>query len=203
MITPKNITFRSLTFLSLIFFTTSALGAENLLKNGDFESPDESWTHISTKEGATIKEEGGNHFLNITTQSNDQVHSRSSEQTINVGAGQWLQLTGKIRVNAVEPDGGATWHNARVQLTWKDEANKEVSPWPPSPEHNSPTDGWKEFKTFLKVPQGAAKLQVAPAIFLARGNADFDDLVLTAVPETDVPAADIRKQAQKQPAAGQ
>ena len=48
-----------------------------------------------------------------------------------------------LGVKSVTTDGEASWHNARLQLTWKDANKKDVLPWPPS--HSKPTDGnWAE-----------------------------------------------------------
>lgn len=187
---------KKLTLLSLLLLAPFADADEksaaplNLLENGDFEKPMDgrkipAWSGTE-KANLVVREDEGNHILSL--RNDDAEQSLSTRQIVKLDpamVGKMLQFTGKMRVAVLQP-GKKSWHTARVQLTWKDDAGKELSPWPTSPFQKKPTQGWVNFSESFAVPATATQLVVAPAIFNCIGGADFDELALVVVEEAPV-----------------
>ena len=171
----------------LLLATTPFAAGQNLLKNGNFDAELNEWVKSYSTVPIKVADEGSNHYLVLV--SDDPKIGASVTQGIKVQPGQWYECTGRIRVKSITP-GEKNFQNARVQLSWKDTADKDVTPWPPSASHVTPTDDWVPFDLFLRAPIGAVKLNVAPAIFGATGEAAFDDLTVKSANELDVPQAD-------------
>ena len=154
--------------------------AKNVLVNGDFESAtptDGGWIGLNSA-GVSIAREGDNSF--VTFQNSDIAKNSTLWQFYVLPApaiGQKWTLSGRVRVVNTTP-GTENWHTVRVQTSWMDDANKVVTPWPPSPTFKEVSPDWTEFKVTLTVPAGATKLKIEPGIFHSVGEADFDDLAL-------------------------
>src|SRR5262245_2303079 len=114
----------------LITTLCSAQAGENLLVNGDFEKADQQWLDVGKHDRSEITDDSGNNVL--TLKLADSSISVTVSQEVPVKGGQMLRISGQVRVRSIQP-GQAEWHNARIQLTWKDAEGNSVTPWPPSP----------------------------------------------------------------------
>lgn len=162
----------------------------NLLSNGDFEidadgngAPD----HWPTPDGVTLENEDGNHFLRL--------HARPEKmltvyRVIDVKPDHKAYAF-TFRARAIElKRGKANWHDGRIILDFVDASGKKVKGGV-APNFNGTTkDGWVERRVEFLVPEGAAKLEVMPAMFqVTSGTLDIDDLKLFAIDPAPVIAA--------------
>ena len=164
--------------LLVCLLTSSSMGAE-LLTNGTFEAdanadhwPD-GW---SKNDAASWEEEAGNRFLRLRADGGKMV---MLYRAVPVPAGQTsLELHFRVRHTDIKP-GEQSWHDGRIMLQFKNESGQQLKPTPSHPSFRGSSKGWIERSVRLTVPEGAATLEIMPAMFNAAGGTlDLDDLSL-------------------------
>ncbi len=155
-----------------------------LVANGDFEAdknadgwPD-GWSRL--KEGAQWPQEGGNRFLRLVSQKPGQTLLLYRAVAVPTGT-KALELTWRWRATDLKP-GKEAWFDARLLLDFKDAVGKKLTPSPAAPYLRASTNGWREGKLRITVPDGAKTLEFMPALFqVERGTLDLDDIRIAAV----------------------
>ncbi len=160
----------------------AAQEAAALLANGDFETdanadgwPD-GWPQPA---GVSWLVEEGNHFLRLEAVPEKML---TVYRALPVKAEhQAYALSFRARANDLQR-GKAMWHDGRVIVNFKNDAGQEVKPGPPHPNFKGTTKGWVERRIEFLVPEGATKLEIMPATFMAAsGSLDLDDFKLEAI----------------------
>src|SRR6185312_10022196 len=78
----------------------------------------------------------------------------------------------------------------RILLQFKTAAGEKVAGGPPAPYTNRNSAGWVERSVKFLVPDGAAVLEVMPALFQVKGGTfDLDDIALKPTDPAPVAAA--------------
>jgi beta-galactosidase len=166
-----------LTFLW--FVGANALAQENLFPQGNFENPgvNTEWAegfNIPNNEEFKVITEAGKHWLRIENRDPsrqlDYVHAY-----VNVTP-QITSLTVSVRMKATNLKiGKEGWHTARVALMFEGGSfgfPAEV------PELRADSD-WITKSLELKVPEGATRLNIQPAMFYCTGVFEITDLTVT------------------------
>ncbi|HEX2950702.1 MAG TPA: hypothetical protein VHV83_14235, partial [Armatimonadota bacterium] len=163
----------------LVLTLLPAWGGENLLLNADFTQPANGdgingWRFSPQHGKITVKQDGKQAYLSVvSTTATDWV---AATQIVKLQpAWKFLQLSGRIRVNAVTP-GKAGWETTRISTAWRDKTNAVMNPYPVCPSWYKPTDGWVWFAYTIAIPDGAVTLEVSPTVGGCVGDADFADL---------------------------
>jgi hypothetical protein len=164
--------------LGVLLLGAPAAGGEakigdELLANGGFQRLDArgwpaGWRGFA---GARARSEAGNTWIEVGSYG-------SCPQEIAVEA-SWmkLKLRFRMRVSGVVR-GEEGWQNARLAMEWQDAGGKHVDPWPDVVWAEG-TTGWQQHERVYVIPRGAARLQVAPAMFgRPGGKAEYDDISL-------------------------
>jgi beta-galactosidase len=167
--------------LVLLVWRGSAAAQENwnLLPQGSFERPemDTAWAqgfNINDNEGFTIVENDGDHWLRIENHDPkrrvDSLHAyvNLSPQI------DTLTVSARLRATNLTP-GTEGWHTARIALMF--EGGSFGFP-PVVPELAADTD-WVTKTVTLKVPDGATRLNIQPALFYCTGVFEIADLSVT------------------------
>jgi beta-galactosidase len=162
----------------------------NLLPQGDFEHPDvdTEWAtgfNIPNNQEFRVVSENGKHCLRIEnrdpTRQLDYVHA-----FVRVNP-QIAALTVSVRLRATNLKAGKEgWHDARIALVF--EGGSFGYP-PDVPELRADSD-WVTRSVELKVPAGATRLNIQPAMFYCTGVFEVADLVVTPHMLTPSPLAD-------------
>lgn len=166
--------------LALSFLGAYACAADKpLIGNGDFESLEDGkpkgW---GLKEGATLEEEDGNHFMRLTTTEPDKVVMvyRLVFLPPDVKA---LELKYKVRYENIKV-GKENYFDGRIMMNFIDENKKKTSVKAPS--FRGTKAQWETRTQQLKVPEGARQLEMMFTLFRASsGQLDFDDITLTPI----------------------
>lgn len=98
-----------------------------------------------------------------------------------------LELKAKVRARDVVV-GDQNWKDARVVLNFRDDAGKQVGPWPPVINARGTTD-WQETSRTCLVPKGATTVEVLPANFGASGQFQVQYVSLKPLSQTLAPDA--------------
>lgn len=159
-----------------------------LLSNGDFESatqvkdwPD-GWPRV---EGSSWEEENGNHFLRLTPAKPNQMLTVYRVFDVKP-TDRGFELRFRVRHNELKR-GSEVWHDGRVIVDFKDAAGKKLKGGPSHPNFKGTSDGWSERVVQFRVPPGAKKLEIMPALFMvAGGTLDLDDFRLTRITDDAV-----------------
>lgn len=164
---------------SLEVMAGSARAQVNLLPQGSFEHPDlkTGWAegfNLPNNQEFKVMAEGGRHWLRIENQDAsrqlDYVHTY-----VNVTP-QMASLTVAARLKATNLKiGKESWHTARVALMFEGGSfgfPAEV------PELRADSD-WVTKSVDLKVPAGATRLNIQPALFYCTGVFEIADLTVT------------------------
>src|SRR5579862_748552 len=162
----------------LCFMASRASSQINLLPQGSFENPavNTGWSegfNIPNNQEFRVLSENGKHWLRIeNTDPNrqlDYVHAfvKVSPQI----ASLTLSVRMKVTHLKVGPEG---WHDARVALMFEGGAFG----YPEVPELRADSD-WVTKTVELKVPEGATRLNIQPALFRATGVFEISDLTVT------------------------
>ena len=128
------------------------------------------------KSGGSWEEEGGNHFLRLTSSTPGEMVmlTSRSESRRRVKA---IELTWRMRVSNLKR-GKQTWFDARIMMDFKDAEGKKLK-GAPAPNTAKNTDGWVERSVKFLVPEGARTLDFMPTLFnVESGTFDLDDVVL-------------------------
>jgi len=152
---------------------------ENLFPQGNFENPgvDTEWAegfNIPNNEEFKVIAEGGKQWLRIENHDSgrqlDYVHAY-----VNVTP-QIASLTVSVRMKATDLKiGSEGWHTARVALMFEGGSfgfPSEV------PELRADSD-WVTKSVELKVPEGATRLNIQPAMFYCTGVFEIAELTVT------------------------
>jgi beta-galactosidase len=151
----------------------------NLLRQGSFENPgaDTGWAqgfNIPNNEEYRVVSENGKHWLRIENRDAgrqlDYVHAyvRVSSKIASLRVSVRMRATG-LRI------GKEGWHTARVALMFEGGSfgfPREV------PELRADSD-WVTKSVELKVPMGATRLNIQPAMFYCTGVFEIADLTVT------------------------
>jgi beta-galactosidase len=156
-----------------------SLGQVNLLVQGNFENPgvNTEWAegfNILNNEEFKIVTEGGKHWLRIENHDParqlDYVHAY-----VNVTP-QIESLTVSVRMKATNlKPGKEGWHTARVALMFEGGSFGYPAQ---VPELRTDSD-WVTKSVELKVPDGATRLNIQPAMFYCTGVFEIADLTVT------------------------
>ena len=175
--------------------------AASLLPEGSFEAVNSSNGRPRGWPGspaATWPVESGNRFLRLTSSAPGAMDVLRVEVPLPPSA-RALEFSYRSRVSDLKR-GEKTWHDARVILNFKDAAGQPLGSAPPSYHRNSTAD-WRAFKSRFLVPEGAAVLEVMPALFHVRsGVFDLDDIALRPIDHVAVEAELARRRPPPAPA---
>ena len=180
-----------------------ALNAQNapgnsLLSNGSLETAvkDPQWPDGwgRAKTGGSWEVENGNHFLRLHAEHSDQMTMFYREVRIPAGT-KALELKFRARVTGLKK-GKSPWFDARIMMTFTNDARQPVKPGPGAPSFGKDTGGWVEKSIQFIVPEGATMIQLMPTLFkVETGTFDIDDLSLNPIGPEE-PAAAAAKQAE-------
>ena len=156
--------------------------ADGLIINSSMEAdtnldqwPD-AWPRL--KSGGSWNEEGGNHFIRITSEKAGEMYMLYREINIPEGVKE-LTLTWKQRVSNLEL-GEQKWFDARIMMEWMDAGRSKVAGKPTEPKCSKDTEGWEEKSLIIPVPDGARILKFMPSLFRVKsGKFDLDDIQFT------------------------
>lgn len=159
--------------LLLTAFCARAETADNLLSNGDFENAATGWP---TPDGTARVAEDRNHFLRIEARPEKMVTVYREIAIPNTTRA--LRLSFKVRVSQLER-GKENWHDGRIILNFKGADGTKLK-GAPTPNFKGTTEGWVERQYDFLVPDKAKKIEVMPAMFMAKsGHYDLDNLILS------------------------
>jgi beta-galactosidase len=163
----------------LWFVGGQAFGQINLLPQGSFENPgiNTDWAegfNIPNNEEFKVVAEGRRHWLRIENRNAgrqlDYVHAYVKVTP------EIASLTVSVRMKATDLKIGAEgWHTARVGLMF--EGGSFGFP-PEVPELRADSD-WVTKSVELKVPEGATRLNIQPAMFYCTGVFEIAELTVT------------------------
>ena len=151
----------------------------NLLPQGSFEQPGvntgwaEGFNIPNTKEFKVVSE-GGKHWLRL--ENSDAARSLDTVHAYVKVAPEIASLVVSVRLKATNlKPGKEGWHTARVALMF--EGGSFGFP-PEVPELRADSD-WVTKSVELKVPKGATRLNIQPAMFYCTGVFEIADLTVT------------------------
>ncbi|MGB2824071.1 MAG: glycoside hydrolase family 2 TIM barrel-domain containing protein, partial [Phycisphaerae bacterium] len=147
---------------------------DELLTNGGFEKLDSKSWPVGWRgfAGAEARRQKGNTWIELSRYG-------SCTQEIALDA-DWMKLkvAFRMRVTGVTR-GDDGWKNARLAMEWRDANGGHLGPWPDVIWAEGTTD-WQGHERIFVIPQGAAGLQIAPAMFgKPGGKAEYDDISVT------------------------
>ncbi len=171
---------KTLPILAFLWLAGGPASAQvNLLPQGNFERPEVNTTwaegfNIPNNEEFKVITEDGRHWLRIENRDAgrqlDYVHA-----FVKVSP-QIASLTISVRLKATNLKiGKEGWHTARVALVFE---GGSVGYPPEVPELRADSD-WVTKSVDLKVPQGATRLNIQPAMFYCTGVFEIADLTVT------------------------
>lgn len=143
-----------------------------LLKNGNFESPD-GW-----RLGGRARRvgEASNHWLLLD--AGDKSASLSAGQRVPMGARFWkLRLSCRVRATNVVR-GVEGWNDARIAMSFHGRDGKMIGGWPNVLHFTGSTASWERHERDFIVPQGAAYLELSCSLLAATGQVEWDDVSL-------------------------
>jgi hypothetical protein len=180
--------------LGLAGFAILACAADaGLLSQGDFEQDSSEW---KLPAGASIGEEAGNHFLHLEASAPDQMIIITRKVAIEPDQGA-LELSFRARHSEIKV-GRESWYDGRVIVEFRDAQGNKIPGGPSAPYFKKQPHDWQERRLEFLVPEGAATLEIAPALFrVSHGSIDFDDFVLQAVPADPVRERLLAREAEK------
>jgi beta-galactosidase len=167
-----------LAFLGLCVLTGTATAEVNLLPQGDFKNPhaNTEWAegfNIPRNQEFQVVTENGKSWLRIENHDAgrqlDYVHAYVKV------APEIESLTVSVRLKAMNLKVGKEgWHDARLAMVFEGGS----SGYPPVPELAADSD-WVTKTVELKVPKGATRLNLQPAMFYCTGVFELADLTVT------------------------
>jgi len=159
--------------------------ATNLVRHGSFDQGPAGWAADATRlrGGITFPTEGTNRWAVL------EAPATSLSQRIHLDP-DWLSLrvSARMRVTGVTV-GKESYQDARLAMDFKDADGKHMSPWP-KVFHATGTSEWVSHERIFKIPQGAATLDINPAIFGPSGKVEFADISVTIARSKGMPIAD-------------
>ncbi|MDX9980218.1 MAG: glycoside hydrolase family 2 TIM barrel-domain containing protein, partial [Lentisphaeria bacterium] len=155
--------------LSLLALASLAAAETNLVRNGDFQAvtdgqPD-GW---SGGPGISVVQEGGKRWLRVEP-------GKTAGQNVPLDPDTWeIRLTMRLRATNVEM-GAEGWQDARLAMSFHNDKNERIGPWP-NVFHAVGTTDWIDCDRTYRVPEGAVRLNLGAAVFGPKGTAEFADL---------------------------
>lgn len=185
--------------LVLLFVPASAIGLadppqaqrQSLLSNGNFEKVDDKgwpsdWPH---PEGASAEQEGATRFLRLRSGQFGQMILVYRRAELPSPPPPGLEIRLRLRHTDVKP-GKEKWHDARVMGHFKSKDGRTLKPEPAVPNFHGSSDGWVERVYFVRVPVGAAYLEIMPCLFQpASGTLDLAQCLVLPASEGELSAA--------------
>ena len=163
-----------------------------LLKNSNLETdanadhwPD-NWSRVKT--GGAWLDEGGNHFLRLTSTAPGEMVMLYAEITIPPGTSA-LEISWRWRLTNIKP-GKQPWFDARFMMEFMDADRAKIGTSPNPPYGKGTTKGWVEKKTSFLVPAGATAFKIMPSLFQPEsGTMDLDDISIKPTDAAPIEAA--------------
>jgi beta-galactosidase len=168
-----------LTFLCVCFLGGWAPAQQNLLPQGDFKNPgaNTGWAegfNIPQNQEFQVISENGNSWLRI--ENNDAGRQRDYVHAYVRLTPEIESLTISVRMKATNLKVGREgWHDARVAMSFEGSSSGDPAQ---VPELAADSD-WVTKSVELKVPKGATRLNIQPAMFHCSGVFEIADLTVT------------------------
>lgn len=148
------------------------------------------WPGLNTGVSIEKHEDGSGQFLRLDSTQVDFTPEMSMLVKVEKNWAS-VKVSARIRTRQLQL-GSESHHTPRVQLTFVDEAGDRVGGWPPVPSSTDGSGAWVTKQVELMIPQGAAFLQVRPAMFGCEGIVDIDDIkiepeIAGALPGAEAP----------------
>ena len=163
----------------------------SLLSNGDFEKVDAKgwpadWPH---PEGATWEKEDDVRFLRLRSAVPNQMILLYRRADLPSALPAGLEIRLRVRYRDIKP-GKEKWHDGRILAHFKNTEGRTLKPEPSVPNFVGSSDGWVEHTYFVKVPVGAAYLEIMPSLFQpAAGTLDLARCLVLPATEQQLAAA--------------
>jgi endoglucanase len=162
----------------------------SLLSNSDFSSAMKSPTwpdDWGRGNGISWESDNGTHFLRLVQQQPGKMLMAYREMPIPAGV-KGIKITIRYRTAGII-HGKSNWMDARAIFHWMDGNRKPVKGDPPIIDFGAKDAAWTEKSVSAVVPDGATKLVLMPALFMANaGTVDFASIRVTAVDDATVAA---------------
>ena len=185
--------------LTLLLGSTCAVGLadapkekrSSLLSNGNFEKVDDKgwpsdWPH---PEGVTAEKEDETRFLRLRSARPGQMVLVYRRADLPSPAPFGLEIRLRVRFTEIKA-GKENWHDGRVISHFKSKDGHTLKPEPSVPTFHGSSDGWAERTYFVKVPVGAAYLEIMPCLFEpAGGTLDLAQCLVLPATEEQLAAA--------------
>jgi len=160
------------------------MAVDSLLSNGGMEQdgnkdawPDD-WPRLPGH--STWEQEEGNHFIRLKATEPDAMLVLLRRIPVPDGV-KAMQLSFRVRCAAILT-GKKPFHDGRVIIDFKGASGESVGPPPAAPYFKGTLKEWEEKKVLFAIPEGAAFVDIRPALFQVRsGSFDIDDVVLKAI----------------------
>ena len=146
--------------------------AGNLIANGDFQKLDANGWAVGWPRSGNVKiaREGEQSWLVVT--------AGGTSQTIKLDP-SWARLKVTCRMKTTDVVvGKESWMTGRLPMEFRDAQDKHVDPWP-NVFNAIGTTPWTNYEREYRIPEGAVKLIIGPAMLGASGTAEFDDVAVT------------------------
>lgn len=174
--------------------TLSASASENLVPNGNLETPNatKDWAANwpkSTGGKASWQAEGTDHFIRL--EASEAGKMAMIYRQVPLHGAQAVELTVRVRVTGLVK-GVQPWFDARIMASFRDPGSKELAGSKPKAiSFGKDTEGWVERKVVMNVPLGAESLAIMPTLLqVEAGMLDITEVTLKAVePVVVAPAA--------------
>ena len=183
----------TLALLSTPAFAADAPNAASLVANGNFELDSKSagwpdgWGKAAP--GLTWEAENGKHFLRLVSQTPGQTLMAYREVPIPPGT-KGIEIAFRYRTAGVVR-GAQPWFDARSMFHFLDAQRKNVQPEPKPMVFSAKAAAWTEVTQNVKIPEGAAALQMMPSLFqAAAGTLDLAEIRVTPLNDAALAAID-------------
>ena len=170
----------------------------NLVPNGNFEpggavAPEQGWELSPpawqkqkgfTAEFAHVSGTPGGPFVNSWLQltSSASTGTATATRLVALPAGtKQVRIVAKFRVDKIEVAAEPKWAGAFIGGAVLDAEKKKLGSMPNPAGLKKPTEGWVKVDYVMKLPAGAAFLQIVPGLYHASGDFAVDDLELHAL----------------------
>lgn len=180
-------TLTAVLLLTCLCATARADDAKPLVGNGNFETlkdgAPEGW---GLKDGATLGEENGNHFMRLKVVEPGKAVLVYRLVFLPEDA-KALELKYKVRYEGIKV-GKENYFDGRIMMNFLDADKKKTAT--KAPNFKGSKAEWEEKKQPMKVPEGAKQLEMMFTLFqAAAGQIDFDDITLTPIDAASVKEA--------------
>lgn len=177
--------------LSCGLLTVSASAGDNLVSNGNLETPaaTKDWAADwpkSTGGKVAWLAEGTDHFIRL--EATEAGKMAMIYKQVPLQGAQAVELTVRVRVTGLVR-GVQTWFDARIMASFRDSGSKELAGNKPKAiAFGKDTEGWVERKVVMNVPLGAEYLAIMPTLLQVEAGAiDITDVTVKAVEPVAAP----------------